>query len=63
MNQLNPNTVYLVVYNRNSTFEGKCENFTTNDKCAFINEDNETLLVHYKDIIQMKPLYQVEKVN
>lgn len=63
MKQLNQDTVYLVVYNRNSTFEGKCENFTTNDKCAFRNEDNEMLLVHYKDIVQMKPLYQVKNIN
>lgn len=63
MEQLNKDTVYLVIYNRNDSFEGKCENFVPTDKCAFINENNEMLLVHYKDIVQMKPLYQVEKVK
>ncbi len=34
-------------------FVGKCENFTSGT-CAFSNENNEMLIVRYKDIIQMR---------
>lgn len=36
-------------------FEGVCENFMPTGKCAFSN-DKEKLIVHYDDIIQMKPI-------
>jgi hypothetical protein len=38
------------------TFEGVCENFVTTGKCAFSNEDGEMLIVHYDDIVQLKPI-------
>jgi hypothetical protein len=38
------------------TFKGKCENFITTGLCAFSNENNQMLLVNYKDILQMKPI-------
>lgn len=42
-------------------FIGKCENFTPADKCVFSNQYNQMLIVHYKDIVQMK-LYQPKEV-
>lgn len=43
-------------YIKLGVFEGYCKHFTTSytDLCAFYNEDNEWLLVRYKDIVQMK---------
>lgn len=38
------------------SFKGICENFVSNGLCAFINDENEMLLVNYKDIVQMKPI-------
>jgi hypothetical protein len=38
------------------TFKGVCENFISLDLCAFKNDDDEMLLVNYKDILQMKPI-------
>lgn len=38
------------------TFEGICENFVTTGKCAFTNENQEMLIVHYDDIVQLKPV-------
>jgi hypothetical protein len=36
------------------SFVGKCENFNPSGKCAFSNENNEMLIVDYKDISQMR---------
>jgi hypothetical protein len=36
-------------------FVGKCENFNPTGLCAFSNDKNEMLLVHYIDILQMIP--------
>jgi hypothetical protein len=38
------------------TFRGICENFVTTGICAFSNDENEMLIVSYKDIVQMKPI-------
>lgn len=37
-------------------FKGVCENFVSAGLCAFSNDNNEMLLVNYKDILQMKPI-------
>lgn len=44
------------------TFNGVCENFTPSGKCVFLNDENEMLVVHYNDIVQMKPVKK-EYVN
>ena len=41
----------VCVYN---TFVGECENFVPTGTCAFSNENNEMLIVHFKDIVQMR---------
>lgn len=35
-------------------FTGECDNFTPTGICAFSNQNNEMLLVSYKDIVQMR---------
>lgn len=45
---------------RIETFKGVCENFIATGKCAFSNDENEMLLVNYKDIVQMKPFRRRE---
>jgi hypothetical protein len=39
-----------------SQFDGMCENFVANGKCAFRNDRDELLLVDYDDIVQMFPI-------
>lgn len=41
---------------RIEAFEGKCDNFTSTGNCAFSNDKGEMLIVHYRDIVQMKPV-------
>lgn len=35
-------------------FIGKCENFVPTGTCVFSNNDNEMLIVRYRDIVQMR---------
>jgi len=42
-------------------YRGKCENFNPNGTCAFHNKLGETLLVDYKDIVQMKMITMSEE--
>lgn len=48
----NPND-YVDEYNF-FKFIGVCENFIPTGKCAFKNENNQMLIVHYDDIVQMR---------
>jgi hypothetical protein len=51
-----PNSAYVRNETKYQIFEGICENFVTNGKCAFSNEDKQMLIVHYDDIMQLKPV-------
>lgn len=51
-----PNSKFMRNETTYQTFEGVCENFVTTGKCAFSNENNEMLIVHYDDIVQLKPV-------
>lgn len=35
-------------------FVGKCDNFVPSGVCAFSNDNNEMLIVRYRDIAQMR---------
>jgi hypothetical protein len=64
-NKTEKEPTYIVMYKnpkqpkdlreRFEVFEGVCENFAPSGKCAFSN-GLEKLIVHYDDILQMKPI-------
>lgn len=65
-----PQGEYIIYYRRPKepikimtapqSFQGRCLNFTPAGKCAFANNENQYLVVHYCDILQLVPIKKNE---